>query len=264
MANINRYVRSKQEKIKTLNMRIILLVFIALLTETCNEDSSRDTKMSKEDTSQIKNITATKVKDSLRLQEILGVSDENTSALIIQKDTVFLLTPYHWDKSKYEFLKNFFYDSVNKAFYFNSNGRRNNNTSFIKLDSFLNKPQVFLKLLRNPKIPYPGLPEKLKRSPQIKSMLSENVKIQKYNSDYYFINVFSPKEINVYNSLNNEMKSFPLKFLIFHVTDFFLYDIDKDGTPEMFIFHVGMIPRKEIISFSICSLRSDSAKVYYK
>ena len=245
-------------------MRTILLAFVVFLCEQCNEDSSGNSNLSKEDTIQNQVAAKNKSKDSLILQEILGFNDESTSALIIQKDTVFILIPYHWDKSKYESLRNFYYDPKNSSFSFNFNGRADNNGGFIKLDSFLKKPQVYLRSLLKPEISYPKLTDKLKDDPKIKNLFWEKQKVQVFNDSYYFINTESPKVIRVYNTVNNELKTYVLSEIIMDVTDLFLFDLDKDESPEIFVLHKGLIPRDEIISYSIYSLRMDSAKANYK
>jgi hypothetical protein len=62
----------------------------------------------------------------------------------------------------------------------------------------------------------------------------------------------------VYDPLGDTTTSLDLKHNFFSVTDFFLYDMDKDSNPEIFIFHVGEVPREEIISYSVYSIRQDS------
>jgi len=249
---------------RKINMRIILLVLIALLTEKCHEDSSRNINIAKDDTIQKQVIFNHKTKDSLKLKELLGFNDENSSALIIQNDTVFFLIFPRFNNSKYEYVRNFYYDSVNKVFHFNYNARENNNAGSINLQPFLNGSQVYLKSFLKTGIIYSKLTGKLKGDPQIKRILSDPTKIQMYNNYYYIINTESPKAINVYNTITNELKTFFFNDLIIDVTDFFLFDLDKDGGPEVFILHKGLIPREEIISYSIYSLRTDSIKIISK
>jgi len=198
-------------------------------------------------------------KDSLKLVRLLGYNDINLTSLIIQNDTVFFLVPSREDKNKHEFIRSFRYNPINKQFYFTTMVQAYPGQNIVNRIS--NNPQVYLKSLGNTGIKYRSLPDQLRNNTQVDSINKEDLKIQTYDKNYYMIITDGPKELFVYNVLNNELKKFPIASLILRVTDFFLFDLDKDGRPEVFIFDNRILPREEIMSYLVFSFRTDTVKV---
>jgi hypothetical protein len=99
---------------------------------------------------------------------------------------------------------------------------------------------------------------------RISKVLNRTSKINLYGNRYYIINTEAPKKVIIYDTLTNELKGFYFTSVIVDINNFFLCDIDNDNNPEIFILHSGIIPRDYIMSYSIYSLRKDSASIEVK
>ncbi|MBS1933915.1 MAG: hypothetical protein JST96_07935, partial [Bacteroidetes bacterium] len=73
-----------------------------------------------------------------------------------------------------------------------------------------------------------------------------------------------PDYIKVFDEQTSRRDSFNIQGESVEVTDFFLYDLDKDGEPEIFIFNVGKIAGENVVSLDVYSLGKGSVKVGFE
>jgi hypothetical protein len=180
--------------------------------------------------------------------------------LALVKDKIFILSVR--DPQIREFIINkLFYDSLKQEFQYVENVVHQN--GFLTVDSILrlgSESQIFMKSLGNPQLTYSSFPKDLGKKQHSFKVLKDKTKTQLFKGKYYFIAKLNSDSINIYNPLNKKMESFTLDTKFFEIRDFFLYDLDKDNYPEIFIFHVGYVPREDAISYTIYSLRFDSTR----
>ena len=228
-------------------MKIIVLIFLVLLGLTCKEQSFTRPILIKKDVH---------ANDSLVLKDIILSGDIYSTSLVIKNDTVFFILQPRFDKSKAEFVRILYYDSLNKKYHFTVDIWPADLSDSIKIKLFFNRPEIYLKSLLKPDITYSKPTYEMKNDIRIKKALNHPSKIQAFKNSYYLINTQSPKELLIYDTLTHNVKILRLNTLIMRMFDFFLYDIDKDGSPEIFILHEFLLPHDEVISYSIYSLRS--------
>lgn len=234
-----------------MSVKFLLIISTILLSECAGNTNPVNTHSSNN------------LKDSaIILQHLLGFNDNKLSSLLLINDTIFLATPKLNVKSENSDVRIFMYDFEKAEFKFEYNSGLN--LTETKLKSYSINAPIFMETLDHPKIVYVDLPGFFKTNAQLKELLKDDPKIKLFSNKYYIIDKISPKEIKVYDSGTKKMDSYNISGAFMEVTDFFLYDIDKDQNPEIFILSKGDVPRDEVISYSIYSFRKDSAKVNYK
>jgi hypothetical protein len=197
----------------------------------------------------------------LKLISLLGFNDINTASMVIKGDSVFIIIADHSSTAKYYTMRSFGFDSVTKKFHWN--GSISDRTSS-EIDDFLataNHLPIYIASIGDPKLKYATIPTGIKMPDSLKQIVMEKTGVQIYKGNYYIIDRDFANSLTVYETATNKFHSFSLQEKVNHVTDFFLYDLDKDGSPEIFILHTGNVARDDVVSYSIFSLQKDSVKI---
>ncbi len=239
-------------------MRIIIVVIVLLAFVNCQENTGdRITGSLKKNDSVNKPVFSDTLKNSVGLFNVFQTTDYKSNTLIISNDTMFLFRQTSPQSLDYT-VQEFYYDSKERNFHFKDHLKPDHFPDIRKVLSPSNNYPIYLKTIAEPKLKYASLPDSVKRKEFMKKVLNKATKVQSFNGKYYLIDKTFPRTMVVYDPLGDTTTSLDLKHNFFAVTDFFLYDMDKDSNPEIFIFHVGEVPREEIISYSVYSIRQDS------
>ena len=83
---------------------------------------------------------------------------------------------------------------------------------------------------------------------------NKEVKTVKVGNMLYFINKYHGNTLYVYNLKTGSAYTFDLPDRFFEVTDLFVYDVNKDNDPEIFVFSIGELPREDVRHVTIFSL----------
>jgi hypothetical protein len=201
--------------------------------------------------------------DTLKLINITHSNISKSTSLLIIDDTVFLYSPSNTKVKDYSVIRLYF-DDHDRTFQFNFINDQGHYRNQDQLASALAKANVKLYSLETPGIIYPLLSEDIKQDSILKPFINEENKVQVYGGRYYFIKSILPTSLYIYDTLNHKLTSFDVHTDFFEIKDFFMYDLDRDEEPEIFILNTGHRSDEEIISYSIYSIRRDSVKVEFK
>jgi hypothetical protein len=228
-------------------MKITIFILMQLVFINCHEATDNGSTKKKP--------LVNEGASTLKLVELLSFNSVKNTSLFIVKDSVLFVIPDHAKTPQYYQTRNLFYDSANKKFHFKSSlglklYKENSNNLFKS-----NKTILAIKSIGNPMIKYAKLPDELKQEKALKGIIKSDTKIHLFNGQYFFIYRLSPRLLYSYNPITKKMTSFEMTQDFFEVTDFFLYDVDEDHQPEIFIFNIGNIPRADVVSYTIYSIR---------
>lgn len=235
-------------------MKIIILIFIQLLFVNCHDATNNNNQK----------VLLNLKSHTLKLVEILSFNSVTNTSLFLKKDSALFVIPDHVKTPQYYQLRNFFYDSTNKKFIFKSildlKPYKEINNNLYDSDH----SAIKIKSIGYPMIKYSKLPDSLKKEKALRGILKFDTKIHLFKGEYIFLDKLTPRSIFFYNSITKKITSFDISEKYFEVTDFLVYDLDKDDNPEIFIFTIGNVPRGDIVSYTIYSIRKDSVNVFYE
>jgi hypothetical protein len=194
--------------------------------------------------------------------ELLVLDELKNSSLLLTKDTVIYFTPDNTVRPISIREKKFFYNRSLNEFHFESSSDLFPSEDAKSRAALVDSVEIYIRSLMTPKIRYVKLDVLLAKSKKLRGKVNATSKIIEYGGKYFFLdNMIMPQAFYMYDAKTDELTEFDIKEKFMEVTDFFLYDIDKDKMPEVFILNIGNAPRDYVITTSIYSIRNDSIKV---
>ena len=231
-----------------LNLDYVILIAICLSCEIQNSGTNQTIKKNVSDED-----------STLKIVKLVADGFLKGSYLKVQNDTLIFID-YVYSHPIYT-KKYFSYDSLEKNFcYIFSMHQPLSKDSLILLrrNNYLeqivfNKNKKSMELIKKIK--------ELKNFKQPFDFVNADSRVRVFNKNYYVIDRHGSDFIYSIDTFKKEVNSYSIKEDIFDVTDFFLFDFDKDDNPEIIIFHQNMNPREEMIDYNIYSIRKNDVSV---
>lgn len=189
--------------------------------------------------------------------------NKEAKLLITKSDTVIFSDNANTKTGRPNNLTLFYYNTLKNQFEFDNS---QNNIFSIKENykKYEKNANLNIRKLNSSKFNYSKVPVEVMKYLALDSSTNGNVKASVFHEKYYILRDYSVKSIIIYDPHNKAIRELYIDNFISEVKDFFLYDLDKDNYPEIFIFYTGSVPRTDIYSYTIYSVRKGSVHINFK
>ncbi|MBS1918158.1 MAG: hypothetical protein JST87_17950 [Bacteroidetes bacterium] len=197
------------------------------------------------------------------MQKLFGDVAYKNSSIFIINDTLFMFQPSQTKVPQYS-ISIILYDHQNKCLKLVGDFKNDTTENIYKQFNLASSSTLQIKNIGSPAIKNPAVLDSANRLVDGRNILSTETRIHSFGDKYFLIDNIFPNSIKMLDKKTSRVDSFNIKNTFFEITDFFLYDLDKDGEPEIFIFSVGRIPKKDVVSLDVYSIRKDSVRVAFE
>jgi hypothetical protein len=205
----------------------------------------------------MKNEVSYNLTDTSELQTLLSFTTVESAALLINKDTLTFFSPQVFKNHKAFALSQFYYNTEKQQFQFDNLNLKINSLPFTN-KSLIQNGIVFFDSITNFVIYNLHNSNALLKNKALIELTREPSIAAKFGSQLFILRIESPKELVILDSNYNKKQKFILEQSYYSVASIFVYDLNRDGNPEVIIFYKGDIARPNTISYSIYSLSDNN------
>jgi hypothetical protein len=233
-------------------MKAIQILTLFIFYAACNAGERNETQEFKSEKVTIKS-------DTLKLIRLVRDGFFKNSYLKIKSDTILFV---HDDIYRQPGIHNeilLFFDSFDNSFKYLSSVRQQISDDSLQ---FLQRDNILRKIIKGEKSSQRSYYKEISKQKRLKlHFLNEEVKVNTFNNKYYILNRVTPDSLFQVDLVAQTVNAFKIKDPPLDVMNFLLIDLDKDGNPEIVLFHENLIPQADRLLYDIFSLRRDSIKI---
>jgi hypothetical protein len=223
-------------------MKMIILLLLPFIF-SCNSEKVK-----------IRKVAMSAHKDQFYVSEVGGVSLSKEISFLVSNDTAYAITPSVFGSDTSYMVEKFFFKKSDTLISFIS---KKVGTSVELKEYYLLETQApyFFTNFNNLGLRYKAITADItKILLSAKIILDQPRMITTGNHEYLLDRLF-PK-LYVFSHFTKQLYTHSFVPSFMEVTDFFTYDLNKDGKSELFIFHIGDIPRENAIGLRIFTVRT--------
>lgn len=180
------------------------------------------------------------------------------SYLSLNGDSLTIIDSYFFDTTSPHSKNIFYYDNARKEFHYtNSVIKATSPSSFQTLQG----KNLLSEVLTVNKRDLDDYYKTNKTSFLPANALRKDIRPKWFNNKYYVVNGVLPEFIYIIDPLKKTTDSLHLTGPAVDAINIAVHDFDKDGSPELLLFHKKMLLRDEMTGYTIYSIRNDSIPV---
>lgn len=235
-------------------MRIIKLLAMLALFASCQQENADTNKI-------VPGMETSAKKNSLRLYHLLGDGFLKGSFLSVTQDTIsFIRDDYYEQRGIHQKIL-FYFNKSSSTFIYKSSAHQELSKDSLGLLRNTNILPKILKEARDVNSAFYNELVKAKSSNSKLNIINKDSRIGVFANNYYIVNGNFPDSLYQVSFDKKRVKVFPIEGGLFDAMNILLFDLDKDGNPEIILFQENTVPQGERLMYDIFSLRYDSIRV---
>lgn len=189
-----------------------------------------------------------------KLKNFLSLNCLASYSLAIDKDTIDFIeySTFHNEKDhysrKYWFDLNYYSDTSRYRYF------KISDNNFPSYFTYLKQKPIFIEHIGTPHVEYSKIPKEIGERIKSDGIDPNYVKTQKFNDKYFFLDHENTLRISIYDPTSDLLEHLNIRDDYFTITDFFIFDLEGDGKPEIFVFSRDRRPSNDEVGFDVYSI----------